>query len=70
LGRRKARNVSDDVESKLSQAVADLMAAVGSVEADLDEIEPDFAVSQIPADVPSSLERLAAVIRELPGSWR
>jgi hypothetical protein len=62
--------VSEDLESRLSQSAADLMAAVKSVEADLDQLEPDFAVSQIPADLPSSLERLAAVIRELPGSWR
>jgi hypothetical protein len=46
------------------------MAAVRNIEADLDELEPDFAVSQIPADTPSSLERLAAVIREFPGAWR
>jgi hypothetical protein len=62
--------VSEELESRLSQSIADLMAAVRSIEADLDELEPDFAVSQIPADTPSSLERLAAVIREFPGAWR
>jgi hypothetical protein len=62
--------VSEDLESKLRGSIADLTAAVKRVEADLDELEPDFAVSQIPADTPASLERLAAVIREFPGAWR
>jgi hypothetical protein len=61
--------MSDDVESKLSQSTAELMAAIGSVEAALDELEPELAAPHIPANAPTALEHLAAMIRELPGSW-
>jgi hypothetical protein len=59
----------DDVEGNLGRSIEALLVAVKAVELDLDEIEPEFASSYIPAEVPHALERLAGVIRELPGSW-
>ncbi len=58
-----------DLAGTLGRSVEALLLAVKAVEFDLDELEPEFASSHIPAEVPQALERLAAAIRELPGSW-
>jgi hypothetical protein len=65
--------MSDDMMGNerrtLERADATLAQAVRQMEAAIESLPPELADSCISASTPADLERLADIIRELPGDW-
>lgn len=53
----------------LEEADAALAQAVRQMEAAIEALPPELADSCISSTTPADLERLADIIRELPGDW-
>jgi hypothetical protein len=65
--------MSDDPTANQRQALeeadAALARAIRQMEAAIEALPPELADSCVSSTTPADLERLADVIRELPGDW-